>query len=152
MEEIGGVAAPVGRARPEPPSRDYRSPSTRATTPARGSVPKCLDPGAPKVRVISEYFTSVPPVTSICSGVREMGAAPPSVIIAVNNLWQIDLDSGAERQLTEVSPHSNVRDFDISPHGSEVVLELMQEHSSWCSSIWRDDDGMRREERQREFS
>jgi hypothetical protein len=45
------------------------------------------------------------------------------------NLWLLDLQTGAERQLTNVAPDFNIRDFDISPDGHEVVLERMQEHS-----------------------
>ncbi|MEY2411604.1 MAG: hypothetical protein QOD84_210 [Acidobacteriaceae bacterium] len=45
------------------------------------------------------------------------------------NLWRIDLDTGAERQLTKVPPDFDVRDFDISPEGHEVVFERVQEHS-----------------------
>jgi len=45
------------------------------------------------------------------------------------NLWLLDLETGAERQLTNVAPDFNIRDFDISPDGREVVLERIQEHS-----------------------
>ena len=45
------------------------------------------------------------------------------------NLWLIDLETGAERQLTNLSPDFDIRDFDISPDGREVVLERVQEHS-----------------------
>jgi Tol biopolymer transport system component len=45
------------------------------------------------------------------------------------NLWLIDLETGAERQLTNLTPDFDVRDFDISPDGREVVLERVQEHS-----------------------
>jgi len=45
------------------------------------------------------------------------------------DLWRIDLDTGAERQLTNVAPDFDIRDFDISPDGREVVLERAQEHS-----------------------
>jgi hypothetical protein len=45
-------------------------------------------------------------------------------------LWRIDLDSGAEQQLREFSPDFDVRDFDISPDGREVVLERVQERSN----------------------
>jgi Tol biopolymer transport system component len=45
------------------------------------------------------------------------------------NLWLIDLETGAERQLTNFTPDFEIRDFDISPDGREVVLERMQEHS-----------------------
>jgi len=45
------------------------------------------------------------------------------------NLWLIDLETGAERQLTDVAPDFEVRDFDISPDGRELLLERVQEHS-----------------------
>ena len=45
------------------------------------------------------------------------------------DLWLIDLDSGVERQLTNLPPEFDVRDFDISPDGHELVLERVQERS-----------------------
>ncbi|HLZ12149.1 MAG TPA: hypothetical protein VKP58_06135 [Candidatus Acidoferrum sp.] len=45
------------------------------------------------------------------------------------NLWLIDLETGAERQLTTLPPDFDVRDFDISPDGREVILERFQERS-----------------------
>jgi Tol biopolymer transport system component len=45
------------------------------------------------------------------------------------NLWLVDLETGAERQLTNFGPDFEIRDFDISPDGREVVLERMQERS-----------------------
>ena len=45
------------------------------------------------------------------------------------NLWLIDLETGAERQLTNLAADFDIRDFDISPDGREVVLERVQEHS-----------------------
>ncbi len=45
------------------------------------------------------------------------------------NLWLINLETGAERQLTNFTPDFDIRDFDISPDGREVVFERMQEHS-----------------------
>jgi len=45
------------------------------------------------------------------------------------DLWLIDLETGAERQLTNLSPDFDIRDFDISADGREVVLERVQEHS-----------------------
>jgi Tol biopolymer transport system component len=45
------------------------------------------------------------------------------------NLWVIDLKTGAERQLTALPPDFDVRDFDISPDGSEIVLERLQQRS-----------------------
>ena len=45
------------------------------------------------------------------------------------DLWLIDLETGAERQLTNLAPEFDIRDFDISPDGREVVLERVQERS-----------------------
>ncbi len=45
------------------------------------------------------------------------------------NLWLMDLETGAERQLTNLTPDFDIRDFDISPDGREVVLERVQERS-----------------------
>jgi Tol biopolymer transport system component len=45
------------------------------------------------------------------------------------NLWLIDPETGAERQLTDLPTNFDIRDFDISPDGREVVLERVQEHS-----------------------
>ncbi len=44
-------------------------------------------------------------------------------------LWLLNLETGAERQLTGLSPDFQVSDFDISSDGHEVVLEREQE--SW---------------------
>jgi Tol biopolymer transport system component len=49
------------------------------------------------------------------------------------NLWLVDLETGAERQLTNVTPDFEIRDFDISQDGREVVLERVQEHSDIVS-------------------
>jgi Tol biopolymer transport system component len=46
------------------------------------------------------------------------------------NLWLIDLETGAERQLTDLAPDFDIRDFDVSPDGREVVLERVQERSN----------------------
>jgi Tol biopolymer transport system component len=45
------------------------------------------------------------------------------------NLWLIDLETGVERQLTNLPPGFDIRDFDISSDGREVVLERVQERS-----------------------
>jgi Tol biopolymer transport system component len=45
------------------------------------------------------------------------------------DLWSIDLETGDERPLTDLAPDFDVRDFDISPDGGEIVLERVQEHS-----------------------
>jgi Tol biopolymer transport system component len=45
------------------------------------------------------------------------------------NLWVVDLETGAERPLTNFAPDFDIRDFDISPDGREVVLERVQGNS-----------------------
>jgi serine/threonine protein kinase/Tol biopolymer transport system component len=45
------------------------------------------------------------------------------------DLWQIDLDTGAERRLSELPADFDVRDFDVSPDGRELVLERVQDQS-----------------------
>jgi Tol biopolymer transport system component len=45
------------------------------------------------------------------------------------NLWLIDLTTGVERQLTDVPPDFNIRDFDVSPDGTRLVLERVEEDS-----------------------
>ena len=45
------------------------------------------------------------------------------------NLWLVDLDTGVERQLTNFAPEFEIRDFDISPDGREIVVERVQDHS-----------------------
>jgi Tol biopolymer transport system component len=45
------------------------------------------------------------------------------------DLWLVDLDTGVERQLTNFPSDFEIRDFDISPDGRDVVVERVQEHS-----------------------
>jgi hypothetical protein len=45
------------------------------------------------------------------------------------NLWVINLETGAERQLTNFTPEFDIRDFDVSADGHEIVLERVQERS-----------------------
>lgn len=45
------------------------------------------------------------------------------------DLWLIDLETGTERQLTHLPPDFNIRDFDVSSDGREILVERVQEHS-----------------------
>ena len=45
------------------------------------------------------------------------------------DLWLIDMETGAERQLTRLGHEFDIRDFDISPDGRDVVLERVQDRS-----------------------
>ena len=45
-------------------------------------------------------------------------------------LWRVDLASGTENRLLSLPADFDVRDFDVSVDGSEIVLERVQERSS----------------------
>jgi Tol biopolymer transport system component len=45
------------------------------------------------------------------------------------NLWLLDVETGAERQITSVAPDFQIVDYDVSPDGRELVLERLQEQS-----------------------
>ena len=78
---------------------------------------------------------ALPPLT-LTRGARHLAFLPDGRALMFlrgdiqhKNLWLIDLETGAERQLTNLAPDFDIRDFDISPDGREVVLERVQEHS-----------------------
>jgi Tol biopolymer transport system component len=77
----------------------------------------------------------LPPMT-LTRGARHLAFLPGGRSLVIlrgeiqhKNLWVIDLDTGAERQLTNLPSAFDVRDFDISPDGHEVVLERVQDRS-----------------------
>ena len=77
----------------------------------------------------------LPPLT-LTRGARHLAFLPGgrSLVflrgeIQHKDLWLVDLDTGAERQLTRLPADFDVRDFDLSPDGHEVVLERVQERS-----------------------
>lgn len=45
------------------------------------------------------------------------------------DLWSVDLQTGQERRLTNLPADFNVRDFDVSADGREVVLERVHDRS-----------------------
>jgi Tol biopolymer transport system component len=76
------------------------------------------------------------PALTLTRGGRHLAFLPDSRALIYlrgeiqhKNLWLVDLETGAERQLTNLSPDFNIHDFDISPDGREVVLERVQGHS-----------------------
>jgi len=76
------------------------------------------------------------PALTLTRGARHLAFLPAGRALVVlrgeiqhKNLWLIDLETGAERQLTNLSPGFDIRDFDISSDGREVVLERLQERS-----------------------
>jgi MinD-like ATPase involved in chromosome partitioning or flagellar assembly len=48
---------------------------------------------------------------------------------ALSSRRMFDLATGTERQLTHLPADFDIRDFDVSPDGREVVLERTQERS-----------------------
>jgi Tol biopolymer transport system component len=76
------------------------------------------------------------PTLTLTRGARHVAFVPGKHRLGVlrgemdhKNLWLIDLATGAERQLTDFGPDFTIRDFDISPDGSEIVVEQVQQHS-----------------------
>jgi Tol biopolymer transport system component/DNA-binding winged helix-turn-helix (wHTH) protein len=77
------------------------------------------------------------PALTLTRGARHMAFLPGGRALVLlrgeiqhKDLWLIDLETGAERQLTNLAPEFDIRDFDISPDGREVVLERVQERSN----------------------
>jgi len=86
--------------------------------------------------VSAEGVPQTLPVMTLTRGARHMAflAGAKSLVflrgeIQHKNLWLVDLATGAERQLTDLAPDFDIRDFDISPDGREVVIERMQDRS-----------------------
>ena len=50
--------------------------------------------------------------------------------IGHKNFWLVDLQSGAERQLTGLAADFVIRDFDVSPDGSRIVFDRIEENSN----------------------
>jgi len=79
---------------------------------------------------------SLPRLTTLTRGARHLkflsggrGLAFLRGEIQHKDLWLMDPETGAERQLTHLPADFNIRDFDISADGREIVLERMQERS-----------------------
>ncbi len=89
------------------------------------------------VKAVTADAAAVPvPALTLTRGARHLVflAASRGLVflkgeIQHKNLWLVDLETGAERQLTNLTPDFDIRDFDVSPDGREVVLERVQEHS-----------------------
>jgi Tol biopolymer transport system component len=45
------------------------------------------------------------------------------------NFWLVDLETGAERQLTDLGPEFVIGDFDLSADGQEIVFDRIREDS-----------------------
>ena len=76
------------------------------------------------------------PSLTLTRGARHLAFLPGGRALVVlrgdikhKDLWLVDLDTGTERQLTNLPPEFDIRDFDISPDGHELVLERVQDRS-----------------------
>jgi Tol biopolymer transport system component len=77
----------------------------------------------------------LPPLT-LTRGARHLAFVPGRRALVFlrgeihhKNLWLLDLETGAERQLTDFAADFEIRDFDISPDGREAIVERAQEQS-----------------------
>jgi Tol biopolymer transport system component len=77
------------------------------------------------------------PALTLTRGARHLAFLPGGRALVLlqgdirhKDLWLIDLETGAERKLTNLIPEFDIRDFDISPDGHEVVIERVQDHSN----------------------
>ena len=77
------------------------------------------------------------PALTLTRGARRLAFLPGGRALVVlrgeiqhKDLWLIDLETSAERQLTHLAPEFDIRDFDISPDGRDVVIERVQERSN----------------------
>ncbi len=73
---------------------------------------------------------------TLTRGARHMAFFPGGREIVVlqgeiqhKNLWVVNIETGAQRKLTNLASDFDVRNFDVSTDGSEVVLERVQEES-----------------------
>ena len=76
------------------------------------------------------------PALTLTRGARHLAFLPGGRALVLlrgeiqhKNLWLVDLETGAERQLTNFTPDFDIHDFDVSPDGHELVLERVQESS-----------------------
>jgi Tol biopolymer transport system component len=77
------------------------------------------------------------PTLALTRGARHLAFLPGGHALVMlrgdiqhKDLWLVDLETGAERQLTNLPPGFDIRDFDVSPDGHEVVLGRVQENSN----------------------
>lgn len=50
--------------------------------------------------------------------------------IGHKNFWLLDPQSGAERQLTDLPSNLRIGDFDVSPDGTEIIFDRVEDSSS----------------------
>lgn len=86
--------------------------------------------------VAADAATKPSAIVTLSRGARHLSFMPKGRSLIVlrgeivhKDLWLIDLESGAERQLTHFARDFSVRDFDVSQDGREIVVEQRQEHA-----------------------
>ena len=72
----------------------------------------------------------------LARGERRLRFLPDSRTVLVlrgdlsqHKVWRVDLQTGQEREVTNLPSDFNVRDFDVSADGSDLALERSQQHS-----------------------
>jgi len=78
----------------------------------------------------------LPGLTTLTRGARHLKFLPGGRRLAFlrggiehKDLWLVDPETSAERQLTNFPPDFDIQDFDISADGGEVVVERVQKRS-----------------------
>ena len=49
--------------------------------------------------------------------------------VSRKNFWLVDLRTGVERQLSELTPEPMIGDFDVSRNGEDIVFDRAEENS-----------------------
>jgi Tol biopolymer transport system component len=89
------------------------------------------------VKAVSADGTPHPlPSLTLTRGARHLAFLPGGRALVVlqgdiqhKNLWLVNLETGAQRQLTDLPADFDIRDFDLAPDGHEALLERIQERS-----------------------
>ena len=120
---VGGVNIEPGlvaRRALHPLLRHGRGPSHRAegVTPDKQPVPAARDPRSRT----SEQPLSIP--------AGRQGAGPDArASLRHQDFWLLDLATGRRRQLTDLRPGFDMKSFDVSPDGKQILFDRYRENS-----------------------
>ena len=101
----------------------YSGPDIGTTFPVNAVTPDGLAYSLPRLTTLTRGARHL----KFLSGGRELAFLRGE--IKHKDLWLMDTETGAERKLTNLPGNFDIRDFDISADGHEVVLERVQERS-----------------------
>ena len=101
----------------------YSGPDIGTTFSVKAAAPDGLAYSLPRLTTLTRGARHL----KFLSGGRELAFLRGG--IEHKDLWVVDPETGAERRLTNLPSDFDIRDFDISPDGREVVLERVQERS-----------------------